>query len=513
MSLISFNRSWRPFTAALTAVLVTAMCVSMIPIAGAAENGTNSLRAQYHLTPPDHWLSDPQRPIYANGQYNLYYLYSNPNNSPGGWRHATTEDNVRFTDQGMAIPLKDGIPAWTGSTVIDENNTAGFGAGTIIALMTQPTGGDSYQQEQYLWYSTDGGFTYTPYGEPVIKNPDHTNWFRDPKIEWDAERNQWVAAIGRQQAIEMYTSPNLKDWTYQSTFRYTTPNIGGMECPDLYEITANDGTTHWVLGASVQGDYSGKVNTFAYWTGEWNGTEFVVDQSDPQWLDYGWDWYAAVSWPNHESPETSRYAIGWMNNWEYAARDIPTDVSDGYNGQMSIVRELRLQHRDGAYTLMSLPVPSLSKYVSNTVELPTTEVNGEYLTSFQGDAYELETDISWDQLSNVGIQIGRSADGARHTDIGVFANETFYVNRQRSENGQYGFYPWVETHSPFDPTQKNVHLRILVDKQSVEVFVDDGAQVHSDQVYFKQGDEGVAFYSSGGTATFSNTVFKELRVS
>lgn len=501
------NRVSRLFAVSLTlGVTLTTTCLA-IP---ARADGGGSLRAQYHLTPPDHWLSDPQRPIYKDGEYNLYYLYSNPNNSPGGWRHATTTDNVVFKDKGMSIPLTNGIPAWTGSTVIDENNTAGFGSGTIIALMTQPTQGDRYQQEQYLWYSTDGGNTYTPYGEAVIKNTSHTDWFRDPKIEWDTQRNEWVAAIGMQQAIVFYTSPNLKEWTYRSKLSYTDPNIGGMECPDLYQIKANDGTWHWVLGASVQGDYSGKVNTFVYWTGSWDGTTFTRDVQDPQWLDYGWDWYAAVSWPDHDQPDTTRYAIAWMNNWEYASRNVPTDVTDGYNGQMSIVRTLKLQARNGMYTLLSQPVSTLDKYQSREIDLPNVTVDGNYQTGYHGDSYELDTDIAWNQLENVGMQIGLSSDGSRHTDVGIFGNDTFYLNRQRSERDGYGMYPWVESHSPFDPNKRNVHLKVLVDKQSVEVFIDDGSQVHSDQVYFMPGDTGVSFYSTGGEATFSNTVIKEL---
>ena len=81
--------------------------------------------------------------------------------------------------------------------------------------------------------------------------------------------------------------------------------------------------------------------------GEWDGTRFVADDLTPQWLDWGWDWYGAVTWPMKESPDTRRLAIGWMNTWKYAARDVPTDITDGYNGQNSIVRELRLDRQPG----------------------------------------------------------------------------------------------------------------------------------------------------------------------
>lgn len=305
--------------AALVVLVLSAVALTGAPVARAGGSpATPSLRATYHMTPPSGWLSDPQRPVYVNGNYNFYYLHSSQDNGPGGWEHATTADTVTFNDQGTALPLASNFPVWTGSSVVDTNNTAGFGAGAIVALATQPTDGDPYQQSQYLWYSTDGGSTFTQYGAPVIANPDASNWFRDPKIVWDAANSDWVAVIGRQQKISFYTSPNLKTWTHQSDFSYTTPNIGGFECPDIFQIKASDGTWHWVLAGSMQGDYSGKPDTYAYWTGSWNGTTFAADQTDPQWLDWGWDWYAAVSWPDASNPDTSRYAIGWMNNWHYA---------------------------------------------------------------------------------------------------------------------------------------------------------------------------------------------------
>ncbi|MHC9537046.1 glycoside hydrolase family 32 protein [Dellaglioa sp. BT-FLS60] len=475
-----------------------------------------SLRAQYHLTPPEHWLSDPQRPFYMNGKYTLYYLYSNPNNSPGGWRRATTGDNVFFQDGDIAIPLTEDIPVWTGSTIIDNENTAGFGMGTIIAIMTQPTNGDAYQQEQYLWYSQNEGKSFVRYDQVVIHNPDNSNWFRDPKLVWDNVTQEWIAAIGREQSIVFYTSKNLKEWQYKYTFVYTNPNIGGMECPDLYQIEADDGTLHWVLGASVQGDYSGKVNTFAYWTGTWNGEKFIVDEADPQWLDYGWDWYAAISWPDAEKGLTLRYSLAWMNNWEYANRSVPTDLTDGYNGQMSIVRQITLKHKSDKYRLISKPISNLDKYITKSIELPDISVNENSGILYKGDSYRIKMDLTWDKVENFGVQIGESVNGERHTDIGIFGNNTFYVNRLRSErtdiDNDFKLYPWVESHASVDDKLKGMHLEILVDKQSVEVFANDGDIVFSNQVYFISGDTGISFYSIGGETTFENIRIEEIKI-
>ena len=505
---------------AAAALLLASSTLAAVPAspARAIAPAGESLRPTYHLTAPNDWLSDPQRPIWVDGAYQLYYLYGDRETDGGSWRHASTTDNVVFRDEGIAIDKAPDtfFPVWTGSLVVDTNNTAGFGAGAVIALATQPTDGDRYDQEQYLWYSTDGGDTFSSYGA-VIDNPGNNDWFRDPKIVWDEANGEWVAAISMLQKSQFFTSPDLKNWTYQSEFSYTNPNIGGMECPDIFQMQADDGSWHWVFGASMQGDYSGEPNTFAYWTGEWDGTTFTPDAADPQWLDHGFDWYAMVSWPNHDSPNDSRYATGWMNNWRYADEDkaIPSSVSDDISGQLSITRELRLAEKaGGVYTLLSTPVAALDDH--HRLEFPVandTLTNETVELDYRGTAYEFETDISWTDVENVGLQVGVSADGSRHTAMGIYNNETFYLNRQPSEQpGQtpeIGFYPWVQSESPFDTAAKSVHLRVFVDKGSVEVFIDDGVDVHSSQVFFAPGDTGIRLFASNGSATFSNTTISE----
>ncbi|RYU12876.1 glycoside hydrolase family 32 protein [Nocardioides iriomotensis] len=506
--------------ATITTLLTSALATLTTTPADATAPPEDSLRARYHLTGPPGWLSDPQRPVWAGGRYHLYYLFSDaPDTGQGDWHHATTTDNVVFTDQGTAIPKGPDFPVWTGSAVVDTGNTAGFGAGAVVALATQPTGGDRYDQEQYLWYSTDDGHTFTPYGAPVIDNPDPGNedWFRDPKIEWDPARDEWVAAIGRNQFMSFYTSPDLKHWTFRSDFEYRTPDIGGMECPDLFRIRADDGTVRWVLAASTQGDRSGLPDTYGYWTGEWNGTAFVPDHPDPKWLDWGWDWYAAVSWPDHTQPLDRRYAVGWMNNWRYASLShTPTYATDGTSGQMSLVRSIRLAKRGpgaGDYHLLSEPVPGLADHVAETRALPDRIVNGQVELDYRGTAYELEADVSWTQLENVGVTVGVPPDRSRGTNIGVWQGDRLYVDRSGSdrpgEAPDLSFGPYQQSESPFGPDATSVHLRIFVDRTSVEVFADEGKVVHSSLVHFRRGDDGIRLYASGGAAQFTNMRIRE----
>lgn len=336
---------------ASAALLATAPTAAAKPKKAAA--ACASYRAQYHFTVPDQWKNDPQRPIWIDGEYHYYYLY-NPDYLAGGtttgtaWRLATSTDLVSFTDRGIAVP-KDTTPngdVWSGSVVIDTDNTAGFGAGAVIVLATMAP--DEVTQAQYLYYSTDGGRTFTPHGTaPVLPNPGVRD-FRDPKVIRDEERGRWVMTLAENDKVGFYLSTDLKSWTYVSGF--VKGGIGVLECPDLFRITAGDGTAKWVLGVSANGKGSGLPNTYAYWTGSFDGTAFTADAADPQWLDHGWDWYAAVTFEKHRGDgsvdPSVRYAIGWLNNWDYA-NTTPTIDCDGFNGTDSIVREITLKRGSG----------------------------------------------------------------------------------------------------------------------------------------------------------------------
>ncbi|MEK3914129.1 glycoside hydrolase family 32 protein [Paenibacillus sp. FSL H7-0331] len=467
-------------------------------------------RSTYHFTTPDKWKNDPQRPIYLDGKYHYYYLYNGdyPHGNGTEWRHATSTNLVQWKDEGVAIPKytnRNGDP-WTGSVVVDDTNTAGFGKGALVAIVTQPSA-DGGKQEQYLWYSTDHGNTFTSYrDDPIMPNPG-TKDFRDPKIIWDHQINKWVMAIAEGTKIGFYESMNLKDWQY--TGGLFTENIGIVECPDLYLMRANDGTYKWILGVSANGKSAGQPNTYAYWTGHFNGKEFFPDQSDPQWLDYGFDWYGAVTFEDgkYSDKYNHRYALAWMNNWDYP-HNTPT-LQEGFNGTDSIVRQINLkQEDDHTYRLVSQPIEALNQLTNTTDSLKQIEVNGTTTLHVTGDAYQLETDISWSEIKNVGLRLRESADKNRHVDVGVFTEGQYsYVNRaftgQPDKSGKY-----VESRAPFDVIKKNVHLKILVDKTSIEVYIDDGTIVFSNEIFPELIDQGITLFTEGGTAIFNIVVIK-----
>lgn len=484
-----------------------------------APKADGSYRAEYHFTVPDQWKNDPQRPVWIDGEYHYYYLY-NPDYLTGGttagtaWRLATSTDLVTFADRGIAVP-KDTTPngdVWSGSAVVDTGDTAGFGAGAVVVLATmEPVEGQN-TQAQYLYYSTDGGRTFTHHGtDPVLPNPGVRD-FRDPKVVRDEEHGRWVMALAENTKVGFYHSQNLREWTYAGGF--VREGLGVLECPDLFRISAGDGTDRWVLGVSANGKASGLPNTYAYWMGQFDGTAFSPDAAEPQWLDHGFDWYGAVTFERHGADGTVdprlRYAIGWLNNWEYA-NVTPTIDSDGFNGTDSIVREITLQ-RDGAGTLYlaSRPVSALDAHVSRTVSLGDIEVDGQHVLDYTGTAYELTTEVTWDQLTGAGVQLRRSADGSRHIDAGVYGDYAF-VNRGSVPNPD-GSGKWQESKTPFDPAARRVTMRVLVDRTSVEVFFDDGRYTHSMEAFSSLADTGLALFSIDGVAVFRNTVIREFAV-
>ncbi|MEZ5086695.1 MAG: glycoside hydrolase family 32 protein [Tessaracoccus sp.] len=472
-----------------------------------------SLRPAYHFSAPDNWKNDPQRPIYVNGEYLYYYLYNADYiEGRGGtaWRLATTRDHVKFKDRGVAIPKFTNAngDCWSGCVVVDTQGTAGYGKGSLIAIVTQAPEG---KQAQYLWYSRNGGRSFTPGGlAPVLPNPG--TWdFRDPKIIWDRFTRCWVMVNAEGQRLAFYTSRNLREWTYVSDF--VREDIGTLECPDLFEMTADDGASQWILGVGANGKGRDLPATYAYWVGAFDGTRFTTTQDEPLWLDWGFDFYGAVTYPHHDrrgkEDLSLRRVLGWANFWDYP-HNAPTVFSDGYNGDDMIVRDLRLKNDGGEYYLASSPTAALRNYTTKTHRLGTIDVNGTRDLNVKAAAYEITCELEWKAgvQPNAGFEVRRAAEVGRHIAVGVYVPAPYaYVNRRPT------FYPGPdESKTPFDASSRRVALRILVDNTSVELFVGDGRYVHSHRVFPYPADTGIRLYGHDGGATFRDLVIRELKV-
>ena len=479
----------------------------------------STYRPAVHLTPAERWMNDPQRPFWLDGRWHYYYLYNAdyPEGNGTEWYHATSTDLVHWREEGVAIEkYANGLgDIETGSAVVDTEDTAGFGRGAVIAIMTQQADG---VQRQSLFVSTDGGFRFEPFdGNPVMDNPGAEHW-RDPKIVWDDERREWLMVLAEGRKIGFYTSPDLTDWTYRSGFE--RDDLGILECPDLFRMSldGDPAKTTWVLAAGVNGAEHGKTTGTAYWTGAWDGERFSTDAPEPAWLDHGADFYAAVTWDDPRRSESdrlaTRYAIGWLNNWAYAG-DLPTE--DWHGGADSLVRELALRTVDGRPTLVSSPVAgleSLEGEAADRTDLRVTDAAAPRsaadldpaasaaLPQPVSDAYRLRVEVAPDPddpASEVRFRV-KEGDGS-FAAVGVdFASGTAFVARDAdaAAASMPDAYRGVRS-APAPLRDGVVTLDVVVDASSVEVFVNGGESSLSSLVFGAPGANGLSVESVGGT--------------
>lgn len=465
----------------------------------------SQFRPANHLTPSQNWMNDPQRPFFLDGLWHFYYLYNAdyPDGNGTEWYHVTSTDLVHWKDEGVAIEkYKNGLgDIWTGSAVVDTENTAGFGKNAVISLVTQQVDG---VQRQSLFYSTDGGYSFTSYeGNPVMDNPGVDAW-RDPKIVWDKERNQWLMLLAEGSKVGFYTSKDLKSWNYQSGFE--APDLGTVECPDFFQMSVDGDPerTTWVLGISANGESFGRTTGYTYWSGDFDGKTFTPAEQEPQWLDAGSDFYAAVSWedPQAEGPLAHRYALGWMNNWAYAS-DLP--LGDWSGGSMSTVRQLSLREVSGKPTLFSEPIAAVDKLTGDPAQTTAQDVPTGHSASVgkaETDSYRLHVDLAQDETSpsdEAQVEI-KDANGATVTVGYNFKDQTLFLNRDKDKVASTMPEAYREIRSEHLPSDNGaVSLDVLVDTTSVEVFAQDGQASLSSTAFLSPGNHELNLKSLGGT--------------
>ncbi|MCZ7631093.1 MAG: glycoside hydrolase family 32 protein [Microthrixaceae bacterium] len=333
------------------------------PTPGRLTQGDEPYRPGYHFSPTRNWMNDPNGLVYHAGTYHLFFQH-NPHGDQWGnmsWGHATSDDLLSWTEQPLAIPqtfddhgrsIED---VFSGSVVVDHDNTSGFGTAEdppLVAVYTSAYTLDhprrALKQAQSLAYSTDGGYRWTKYDRNPVVDRDSTD-FRDPKVfryrsDTSGER-YWVMvaveAVERQ--VVIYRSEDLRTWRYLSTFGPANAVAGVWECPDLFELPVGDnpGDTRWVLVVSLNPGSIAGGSGAQYFVGAFDGVTFTSENTgagsdDYLWLDWGRDHYAAVSYDN--APGSKRIMTGWMNDWTYAG-SLPTS---GWRSNMTLPREVTL---------------------------------------------------------------------------------------------------------------------------------------------------------------------------
>ena len=463
-------------------------------------------RPLYHFSPLYGWMNDPNGMVYKDGEYHLFYQY-NPYGSKWGnmnWGHAISKDLINWEHRPVAIAPDAFGTIFSGSAVVDHNNTAGFGAGAIIAIYTQ--NGD--RQVQSIAYSTDNGRSFTKYeNNPVLVSEARD--FRDPKVFWYEGTKRWIQVLAVGQEMQIFSSPNLKDWTFESSFGKGHGAHGNVwECPDLFELPV-EGTNEkkWVLLCSL-GDGPFGDSATQYFVGSFNGKEFVNESpSKTKWMDWGKDHYATVTWS--DAPDNRRIAIAWMSNWQYA-NDVPTSQ---YRSPNSVPRDLSLFTVDGETYLQSAPSPELLA-LRDASKKRSFKVNGtrtiKEMISGNDGAYEIELTIENQHADVIGFRLYN--DKGEEVDMQYDMKEKkFSMDRRKS--GDVGFnenFPML-TWTAIESGKDELKLRLFVDKSSVEAFGDGGRFVMTNQVFPSEPYTHIDFYSKGGAYKVDSFVIYKLK--
>ena len=421
----------------------------------ATTDRAEAFRPQIHYTPARNWVNDPNGMVYVNGTYHLFYQYNPQGNDWGNmsWGHATSTDLVHWQEQAVALAPDHLGLIFSGSAVVDKDNTAGFGANAIVAIYTSA---DAAQQ-QSIAYSTDGGKSFVKYeGNPVIKNND----------EW-----VMVLAKGWKMGVEIYGSPDLKNWTHLSTFYVDLPGRPSVqwECPDLLAFDYK-GSKKWVMIVSVNPGGPVLGSGTMYFVGDFDGKNFVPDNMEyPLWLDYGMDNYAGVTWSNTGD---RKILIGWMNNWQYAG-NVPCSP---WRSAMTLPRELTLKEADGKPVLTADVVGEVATLAGNKQDA------GETLDV--KDAYQLQLTIKLDKNST--ITLANDAGEKFVADINA-ATRTIAVHRNAS-TGQATFngtFSVPSVRGPLTGNATQATLNFYVDQSSVELIANDGMMSMTNLVFPK----------------------------
>ena len=519
-----------------------ALALSLLKLSDTFDTtNTDYYRPSYHFTPLYGWMNDPNGMVYKDGEYHLYFQY-NPYGSKWGnmhWGHAVSKDLVHWEHLDPAIARDPVGHIFSGSSVLDKKNTAGFGKNAIIAIYTNNS--VNHDEVQCLAYSNDNGRTFTKYeGNPVLTPFDGLKDFRDPKVFWYEKGKCWYMIVSADKEMRLYKSKNLRKWNYVSAFG---KGIGQQpcqyECPDFFQLPVNGDKKKmkWVMTMNINpGCWFGGSAT-EYFVGDFDGKKFTCpDANEVKWLDWGKDHYATVTFSN-----TGDRVLGitWMSNWQYANLT-PFKQNRGANG---LPRELKLYENNGKYYVSENVAPEVYALRKETKDLADASVADAQdlkgVAANMNGAFEIEADVTPDANGIAGIEI---SNNKRERTLIYFDMKQGKVVMDRTESGLTDFgkqavphdieLAWdkqraaegkepariansinykndfaLATWAPLslcENGKKTYHVDIFVDKSSVELFVDGGRIAMTNLVFPVAPYENVKLYTQNGKAEFKN---------
>ncbi|NJB71874.1 fructan beta-fructosidase [Saonia flava] len=452
------------------------------------KNYQEDYRPQFHFSPEEKWMNDPNGLVYHEGVYHLFYQYY-PNDivwGPMHWGHAVSEDMIHWEHKPIALfPDEHGL-IFSGSAVVDVVNSSGLGTienPPLVAIFTyhlmeaEEASRNDYQT-QGIAYSLDNGDTWTKYkGNPVIKN-DGIKDFRDPKVFWNNITEEWTMLLVAGDHLQIWSSENLIDWKKESEFGKNQGAHGGVwECPDIFPLKV-EGTEQekWVLLISINPGAPNGGSGTQYFIGDFDGTTFTSEQKEHRWIDWGTDNYAGVTYNN--VPNNDRIFIGWMSNWDYA-QDIPTER---WRSSMTVPRKLSLKKIGEAYELVNYPLESFD----GSVEKGTSQ-------DFDLDIGK-EKQFSFENFNQSEVKFTTSAKSfnlifknEKNEELVLLMdnqNQLFSIDRSKSGKIDFKESFGKTQNMPIPNLPKEAYeVRILMDWSSIEVFINKGQYVMTAQIF------------------------------
>jgi len=479
-------------------------------------------RPQVHFTPPAKWMNDPNGMVYFDGEYHLFYQYY-PDSTVWGpmhWGHAVSKDLMHWEHLPIALYPDSLGYIFSGSAVVDDNNTSGFGKDgkvPLVALFTyhnmkQEKAGRNDYQTQGIAFSLDKGRTWEKYKEnPVLKNPGIRD-FRDPKVSWNDASKKWILTLATLDCITFFSSPDLKNWTKQSEFGKGMGGHSGVwECPDLFPIKVEGSDLEkWVLLVSINPGGPNGGSATQYFVGNFDGKVFTNERKipEPRWIDSGKDNYAGVTWSGIPKTDGRRLFLGWMSNWQYATV-VPTQA---WRSAMTIPRELKLvQVADEEYAIKGYPTSEFENYgakwddlLSNPGQFQSVSLAQFALGKAAAFDYSVELDPS--ESSKTTIQLSNNFNET--FDI-VLDKTIQQIRINRMKSGDVSFNPEFQKEIlvPVNLVD-HVKIRLVIDQASVEMFIDGGLTEITNIVFPKEIYNKVDIRSDQKFSVFSSKVRK-----
>lgn len=477
-------------------------------------------RPQFHFSPEEKWMNDPNGMVFFNDEYHLFYQY-HPYGTTWGpmhWGHAVSKDLIHWEHLPVALYPDEHGAIFSGSAVVDWNNTTGFfdrepGLVAIFTSADNYPDSDRPRQRQSLAYSKDNGRTWVTYeGNPVLSDVTITD-YRDPKVFWDEDTEKWVMVLATGQSVTIYTSPNLKDWRFASEFGSTAGSHDGVwECPDLFKLPVDGDANNekWVMFVSIGDNPKFKEGSRTqYFIGQFDGTTFVNDNSDETilWLDFGRDNYAGVSWSDIPQHDGRRIYIGWMSNWRYA-NQVPTE---SWRSAMTLPRELSLISTEFGIRLVQQVVSEFDSIRKRSEKHQDFSVESDLPVPFNmlSPLMEVAVEFENDNASSFGIEI-QGAENEMTVICYDSGRNVLRVDRTNSGDNSFSESFATVQEAALQLDSGKLKLQIIMDASSAEIFANDGKAAFTSLIFPANPYDKIQLYSNEGKVKVNSLVLTEL---